>query len=53
MSEFFKRPDPLTAFELLYSLAAADGREAALFGDSIDLAQPAAASRNRISANGR
>ena len=38
-----KWPDPLTAFELLYSLAAADGREETLFGNSIELAQPAAA----------
>ena len=43
MSDFLEYPDPMTVFNVLYSHAAGDGREAALFGDSIRFARPAAA----------
>ena len=36
-----KKPTQLEAFDALYILASGDGREAALFGDSIELARPA------------
>lgn len=36
-----KRPTQMQAFDALYTIAAGDGREDALFGDSIELALPA------------
>ena len=36
-----KQPTQAQAFELLYAIAAADGREEALFGNSIEAARPA------------
>ena len=36
-----KKPTPMEAFDALYILAAGNGRGAALFGDSIELARPA------------
>lgn len=35
-----QQPSPLEVFDLLYVLAAQDGREEALFGNSVDLAYP-------------
>lgn len=36
-----KKPTPMEAFDALYILASGDGRGAALFGNSIELARPA------------
>ena len=36
-----RKPSPMMAFDALYDLAAGDGREEALFGNSIELARPA------------
>ena len=36
-----EKPTQMIAFDALYSIAARDGREEALFGRSIDLARPA------------